>query len=307
MPQLFTIALRWIAPLASILVAGAPSSQHAAQARLTIEQFTGDSNAFDVNSTLIIGPTELLLVDAQYLVKDANRIADRIAATGKHLKAIVLTHPDDDHYYGVATILQRFPGTPVYMSPTGIAEFTSRELPQFKALKARIAALPPQPGRVLPQLPDSLVIPEPFPARTLTVDGEEIQILPEVQGDVLTPCNTMFYIPSLGTLIAGDVVFNGVHVWLAASTVASRAAWQQVLARMAELQPAVVIAGHKNRVDAPDTPDVIAAMREYLTDFDAARQASKTAAELVAAMDRKYSQRAVHRILTAAAQHAFAP
>jgi glyoxylase-like metal-dependent hydrolase (beta-lactamase superfamily II) len=302
--------MNWIALLACTLTAlpvAAPGgdARSIPAAKLTIEEFTADSNAFDVNSTLLLGPTAAILFDTQYRVADARRIADRIAASGKHLKAIVLTHPDDDHYYGVATILQRFPGTPVYMSATGIEEFTTRELPQFKAMKARIASMPPQAGRTPPPIPDSLVVPAPFPGNTLTVDGEEIQIIPDVQGDVLRPSNSMFWIPSLSTLIAGDVVFNGVHVWLAASDDASRTRWQAVLARAEELHPAVVIAGHKNRVEAPDTPSAITATAAYLADFSAARKASTTPDELVAKMDQKYSDRAVHMILVYAARNAF--
>ena len=285
-----------------------PRAAAAAAPRLQIEEFTADSNAFAVNSTLVVGSTEVLLVDAQYRVADARRLADRIAATGKHLKAIVLTHPDDDHYYGVATILERFPGTPVYMSTTGIDEFITRELPQFKAMKARIAAVLASGqanGRTSPPVPDSLVVPQPFPSTRLTIDGEEIQVVMDQQGDVLKPCNTFLWIPSIRTVIAGDIVFNGVHMWLAASNEASRTRWQESLRRIAALHPLAVVAGHKSRVDAPDTPDVVAATAAYLTDFDSARKAAPSADALVAAMDQKYPSRAVHGILVYAARKAY--
>ncbi len=80
-------------------VADASRAANTSRAKLRIEEFTADSTAFNVNSTLVIGPTESILFDTQYLPKDAARIADRIAASGTHLKAIVLTHPDDDHYF----------------------------------------------------------------------------------------------------------------------------------------------------------------------------------------------------------------
>ena len=288
---------------------GVPKAAAVSSPRLHIEEFTADSNAFDVNSTLVVGPTEVLLVDAQYRVADARRLADKIAATGKHLKAIVLSHPDDDHYYGVATILERFPGTPVYMSATGIDEFTNRELPQFKAMKARIAAMQASgqaAGRTPPPIPDSLITPQPFPSNRLTLDGEEIQVVANQQGDVLKPCNTFLWIPSLRTVIAGDIVFNGVHVWLAASDEASRGRWQESLKRISALRPVAVVAGHKSSVDAPDGPDVVTATSAYLRDFDAARKASPNADALVAAMDQKYPTRAVHGILVYAARKAYA-
>ena len=83
---------------------------------LRLEEVGADSTAFDVTATMIVGPTEVLLWDTQYHVADATRLADRIAATGKHLKAIVISHPDHDHFMGAAKIVERFPGTPVYMT-----------------------------------------------------------------------------------------------------------------------------------------------------------------------------------------------
>src|SRR5512147_675126 len=92
----------------SALVSPAPCAPE----RLKLEEVGSDSTAFDVVATMIVGPTELVVWDAQYHRSDANRLADRIAATGKKLTAIVLSHPDHDHYMGVASLLARFPGTP---------------------------------------------------------------------------------------------------------------------------------------------------------------------------------------------------
>src|SRR6185503_3313042 len=62
--------------------------------KLRLEEVGADSTAFHVVSTLIVGPTEVLLWDAQYHAADAERVADRIASTGKRLKAVIISHPD---------------------------------------------------------------------------------------------------------------------------------------------------------------------------------------------------------------------
>ncbi len=173
-------------------------------------------------------------------------------------------------------------------------------------MKARIAAMmQAQPGRTPPPVPDSLIVPQSFPSARLTIDGEEVRIFPDVQGDVLKPANSYFWIPSIRTVITGDIVFNGGHVWLAASDEASRAAWQKSLQQVAALKPAVVIAGHKSRVDAPDTDKAISATSAYLTDFDAAVKASTAPDGVVAIMRQKYPALVNQPILTYAAQHAF--
>lgn len=273
---------------------------------LQLREYTADSMAYDVNSTLIYGPTEAILVDAQLRVSDAKRVADMISASGTHLKAIFLTHSDDDHVYGVATILQRFPGTPVYMAGSSIEEFTTREVLNFARMSAMLRNPPPgrtPPPGMLAERPDSLVTPQTSPSH-FTIDGVDVQVVVDQQGDVLNRSNSYLWIPSQRIVIAGDIVFNGVHVWLAASSEASRAAWRHSIQKIADLHPLVVVAGHKSRADAPDSPDVLAATAAYLTDFDAAKNAAVTPDEIVAAMLKKYPDRKVPMILQAAARQA---
>ncbi|HSY82763.1 MAG TPA: hypothetical protein VK807_13420, partial [Gemmatimonadaceae bacterium] len=161
--------------------------------------------------------------------------------------------------------------------------------------------------RGMPQeAPDSLVTPSVLPSTTLTVDGQRIEIHPDEQGDVLRPTNSFIWIPSLHTVITGDIVFNHVHPWLAASDGPSRARWHQSLAHIAALHPTTVIAGHKSP-DATDGPDVLTAMDHYLTDFDAARASSPDAKALVATMQEKYGSWTVPLLLRYSAQVSYKP
>ena len=262
--------------------------------KLHIEEVGSDSTSFDVVATMIVGPTEVLLWDAQYHLADAQRLADRIAATGKHLKAIVISHPDHDHYSGAAVIVERFPGTPVYMTAKALAHFDTTKY-QFQREKSRRANI----------LADSLVTPQVLPSTHLTVDGEELTVIPDLTGDVMPPTNSVLWIPSLRTVLAGDVAFNGVHLWLGSSSEASRAAWRASIAQVAALHPAVVVAGHKKDVAAPDSPDVLHFMDNYLKDFDEFRKASSNADELRSAMLRKYPDLKVPVLLFYSAQVAF--
>jgi glyoxylase-like metal-dependent hydrolase (beta-lactamase superfamily II) len=283
------------AAAACALIAAALLAQGARAPKLQLEEVGADSTAFDVVSTLIVGPTEVLLWDAQYHVSDATRLADRIAATGKHLKAIVISHPDHDHYMGTAVIVQRFPGTPVYMTAAALAEFKRTAFQSFGGERARNPA----------QTPDSLVTPQVLPSMHLTVDGDAIEVVPDLTGDVLAPTNSFLWIPSLRAALAADIVFNGVNPWLGSSDEASRAAWRQSVKKIADLHPAIVVAGHKKDVSAPDSPDVLTFMDHYLTDFDAFRKTSSSGQELFAAMKNKYPDLAVQGLLGYSAQVAF--
>src|SRR5215472_9003557 len=207
--------------------------------RLRLIQFTSDTSAFNVGSTLIAGPSEAILIDAEYHWSDAKREADSIARLGTHLKAIFVTHPDEDHYMGAAAFVERFPGVPVYMTPVGIEEFKRTSARFVDGLKKQAPA----------EAPDSLVTPQPLPSTSVTVDGERIEIVEDQQGDVLRPSNSFVWVPSLRAVLAGDIVFNQVHPWFGASDVASRQRWHQSIRRIADYRPAVVIAAHKRSLD----------------------------------------------------------
>ena len=276
------------------LVAPSPGQTPGA-APLQLEVYTADSNAFSVTSTLIYGRTEVILVDAQFRTSDARRLADRVAATGRRLKAIIVTHPHPDHYFGLATLLERFPGTPVYISAAGARGFP-------EAATAKIAQWAPLYGA---EMPSQVPTPQVPPTEPLTVDGQAIEVIADLQGDELVKSNSVVWVPSLRALIAGDVVFQGTHVWLAESNAETRQAWLGSLRRLGALQPNIVVPGHKRSGDLPNSSDALAFTSQYITDFDAAKAVSNNADSLVAAVQRKYPTLGLPLILTFAAKAAF--
>ncbi len=127
--------------LLGLAAAAPPLPAQAPAPRLQLEQVLADSTGFDVVATLVIGPRHVLLWDAQYHKADAERVADAIARSGRRLQAIVLSHPDEDHQSGLATVLERFPGTPVYLSRGGLQWFDSTAAARFQADRARYPGL----------------------------------------------------------------------------------------------------------------------------------------------------------------------
>jgi glyoxylase-like metal-dependent hydrolase (beta-lactamase superfamily II) len=150
-----------------------------------------------------------------------------------------------------------------------------------------------------------VVTPTPLPSNHLTVDGAAIEVMPDLAGDVITPTNSILWIPSLSTVLAADVVFNGIHPWLGSSDPASRARWHQTLQQIASLHPTAIVAGHKRQIDAPDSPAVLVFMDQYLTAFDSAVKAGPDAATVAKTMEAKYPQLAVHMLLDYSAKVAF--
>jgi glyoxylase-like metal-dependent hydrolase (beta-lactamase superfamily II) len=277
-PNLFLLSLALLAtgPHAATRTAVAP----APHAVLHVETYVADSSAFSVVSTIISGPTEAILVDAQFHLSDANRVADLIAAKGVRLKAVVFTHPHDDHYIAALAFRQRFPGVPFYISEAGLKEY-ARTAPRFLgAIKAMFPA----------DTPDTLVRPQVFPSSTLTIDGEPIEIVPDLTGDQWGASNSYLWIPSLRAAVVGDLAFNGVHAWLANSTVKSRANWLKSLDQLIARKPAIVVAGHKRTQSLADSPDVLVATQNYLREFDKAADVATGSDDLIARMRAKYPE-----------------
>jgi len=252
-------------------------------------------NTFGVTSTLIYGPTEAILVDAQFRNSEATALADQVAAKGKKLKAIFITEPDEDHYMGTAVLHQRFPNTPIYMTADALAHFQKVSPRQVAGAKIFLAG----------DAPDAVPTPEVLPHTHLLVDGRSVEIIPDSQGDVLDRTNSFVWVPALRTVIAGGIAFNHVHVYLGDSTEESRQRWQDSIKRIQSLHPRVVIAGHKKSTGLKDTSQVLIATSEYLQAFDAARKSASDAKALVDSMKQKYPDYGSEFVLVCSAAGSF--
>jgi glyoxylase-like metal-dependent hydrolase (beta-lactamase superfamily II) len=98
-----------------------------------------------------------------------------------------------------------------------------------------------------------------------------------------TAHSTSLYVPSIGLIVAGDVVYNGIHPYLGETDTQSRLEWISALDTLESLHPRTVIAGHKVP-ENDDDPRHIAETRKYLQDFNRLDEVTTTARELYDAM-----------------------
>jgi glyoxylase-like metal-dependent hydrolase (beta-lactamase superfamily II) len=108
------------------------------------------------------------------------------------------------------------------------------------------------------------VVPEALETDEILVDGQVVNVIHVGQGDV--EGSTAFHVPSAEAVVAGDVVYNNVHMMMYEADEAKRRAWIASIDAIAALNPKIVVAGHKS-VGTSDFPENLAASQRYLRDF----------------------------------------
>jgi glyoxylase-like metal-dependent hydrolase (beta-lactamase superfamily II) len=61
------------------------------------------------SATLIYGNRDAVLVDAMLTVEQVRALVEWVAASGKNLTTIYITHGHGDHFFGIAALQNRFP------------------------------------------------------------------------------------------------------------------------------------------------------------------------------------------------------
>ncbi|AYG58393.1 MBL fold metallo-hydrolase [Rhizobium jaguaris] len=233
------------------------------------------------SSTLIYGERDAVLVDTFLTAEQAQVLVEWVAASGKNLTTIYVTHGHGDHFFGLAPLLERFPNAKAFATPAVVEAMHAQLSPESIDNFWR---------RLFPgQIPDRLLIAEPLDGDSVELEGHKLVVVNTGHTD--TSHSTCLYVPSTGLIVGGDVVYNGIHPYLGETDTQSRLEWIAALDKLEVLQPQTVIAGHKLPENADD-PRIISETRQYLLDFNRLNEATTTARELYDAMLELYPNRA---------------
>ncbi|MGU3586695.1 MBL fold metallo-hydrolase [Rhodococcus sp. C26F] len=230
-------------------------------------------------TTLIVGPTEAILVDTGYTLDDVQEIARRIDEFGRALTMIYITHAHADHYFGLQWLQDRYPHARAVATPA-VAEAIRSGLDahreQWQSMFGDSAL-------------DNTAVPDTLDGPVLRVDDEEVRILAVGQGDIAH--NTAVYIPTLEAVIVGDIAYNGINPFLAASDPHEWPQWIASLDAISELKPRIVVAGHK-RPDLPndDVTAQIGGTRSYIREFSEAVDRCDSARDVVMHMNSLFPE-----------------
>jgi glyoxylase-like metal-dependent hydrolase (beta-lactamase superfamily II) len=232
-----------------------------------------------IASTLIYGEKDAVLVDAFLTVKQTDALIEWIAASGKKLTTVYITHGHGDHWFGIGSILSRFPRATA-VAATEVVEVMRRQ----QSSQGRKGWDYRFPG----QVPDRLVVAEELEGNTIPLEQEELVAVDVGHSD--SDHTTCLHAPSVGLVVAGDVAYNDTHQYLVESPPPKRREWIAALDKIASLHPSAVVAGHK-RPGSKDAPRIIEETQQYIRDFDRLDRLTSTAEELYDRMLHLYPDR----------------
>ena len=262
--------------------------------KLSLEVITGSPEGFLVTSTLITGEKEAVLIDAQFTLADAKAVAARIQATNKTLTTVYVTHAHPDHYFGFPALLEAFPEAKLVALPATIADIE-------KTWEAKVKQWKPLYKEAITDHP---IVPEPLAGTSIELEGEPLEIKGDLQGDAAG--NSYVWIPSLSTVVTGDIVYDQVFPWTAETTPETRIAWGATLDALAALGAKSVVPGHQKPEQKQD-PSNVQFTQGYLKAYDTALASSKTPEELQSKVKAQYPDAALDVVLKIGSEASLKP
>src|SRR6202162_90267 len=259
-----------------LFLVSCPSAFASGQHNLSIKVFTSPDDQFWTNSVMIEGAHEVMLVDAQLTKTGAERVLQEIKETKKPLSIIYITHEHADHFLGLEVFREAYPRVRIIANSAVVDRINNvyqEKIDKWKTILGSGAT-------------SHVVAIDKFDGNFITFESSHIEVLRNIQGD--TDENTMLWIPGQRILIAGDVLFNDMHVYTAETDSKAREKWLNSLRKIRELKPSVVIPGH-SKVGAPlDATTAVDFTENYLLVFEEELKKAKDPDSLINAMKEKF-------------------
>ena len=241
-----------------------------------------------VASTLIYGSEDAVLTDPGFTGDQARELGDWVAAKGRNVTDIFITHGHGDHWFAAGLLAERF-GARVVASASSIAQ-----------MHVSIALRPLLWDKVYPGIPPAPVTAVTVPGNRFTLEGHDLVIVEVGHAD--TDDNTVLHVPDLGLVVAGDVIYNGAHLYLGESvTVGGFGSWRDAIAKVEALGPRNIVAGHQNHTLDDDARRTIEQTRQYLDDADELLRTENSAVGFFDAKIERYPDHLARTVLWAGA------
>jgi glyoxylase-like metal-dependent hydrolase (beta-lactamase superfamily II) len=214
-------------------------------------------------STLIYGSQDAVLTDPGMTEDQAHALGDWVAAKDRNLTDIFVTHGHGDHWFAAGLLAERF-GARVVATAGTIAQ-----------MHGSLATRPLLWDKVYTGIPPSSVTAATVPDDRFTLEGHDL-VMVEV-GHTDSDDTSVLHVPDLGLVVAGDSIYNGVHMYLGQSAVGGFGPWRDAIDKVEALQPRHIVCGHQDKQLDDDAGRTIAQTRQYLDDADELLRTESTA------------------------------
>ena len=255
---------------------------------LTTRTYAGSDAGLGANSHLLIGEREVMLVDTQFLISEAENVVAAIKSTGKRLTTIFVTHEHPDHHFGTRTIKSAFPDARVLARPATVDAIE-------KTANAKMEQWRPVYGA---DIPTAYECPEAVASTTLSFEGRLIDLIELGAGESDT--GTALHLKEEKLLLSADFVYNDVFAWIVAN---HPDRWGSILDRLDALGDVeTVLPGH----GPSGGRALIRSMAEYLKTFAGVVAASADAGAAKAELKRRYPGHRLASMMEMSVDDAFA-
>ncbi|CAH0256074.1 MULTISPECIES: MBL fold metallo-hydrolase [unclassified Pedobacter] len=244
-------------------------------ANLKLEVYNASENAFGVASVIVSGKTDAVLIDAQFTLEDAEKVASQIKKSGKKLTVIYVSHADPDYYFGLEVFKKHFPEVTAFASPATVEAIKASAQKKLDVWGERL-------GKAITS---NVVLPQVIKGNSIDLEGQKL----EVVGLEEFPAKTFVWVPSIKAVIGGINIFGTTfNLWMAdAQTPEARKNWIAVLDKIEALNPSIVIPAHANNA-SPFDVSAIKHTKSYIRFYEEALKSNRTSEELIKAIKAQY-------------------
>jgi len=242
---------------------------------LNVKVYNASENSFGVASVIVSGKTDAVLIDAQFTLADAEKVAQEIKTSGKKLITIYVSHGDPDFYFGLEVFKKYFPEVTAYASPATVEHIKATAQKKLEVWGERLGK----------NITSNAILPQVLKGNAIELEGEKLEII----GLEEFPTKTFVWIPSIKAVVGGINIFGtSFHLWMAdAQTTEARNQWISVLNKIETFSPEIIIPAHGTSGTALDI-SAVKHTKSYIQFYEEALKTSKTSEALIGALKSKY-------------------
>jgi len=242
---------------------------------LKLEVYNSSENSFGVASVIVSGKKDAVLIDTQFTLADAEKVAQEIKKSGKKLTTIFVSHGDPDFYFGLEVFKKYFPEVTAYATPATIEHIKATAQKKIDVWGERLGK----------NITSNVILPQVLKGNSIELEGHQLEII----GLQEFSSKTFVWIPSIKAVVGGINVFGTTfHLWMAdAQTTEARKNWISVLDKITALNPEIVIPAHANS-NSPFDVTAVSFTKTYIQFYEEALKTNTTSEALITALKTKY-------------------